>query len=622
MKKKWLTWVAWGLIVVALTGCSLLPGTAAEINSETDTAPAGGADPVVETVGSTDEEEGAIERPAGWTLETHSNEARPDYETVFPQDEVNRIDIILTRETWETMLADMTEMQGEFGAGGGMGGPGGPPEGGPPEGGPPEGERPPLGGQAPEGGAFPGDRQPPQGVPGGMNNALTDENPVWVTATIQFEGNSWEYVGLRFKGNSSLMSAWREGNYKLPFRLDFDQFEDDYPQIDDQRFYGFKQLSLASNFNDDSYLREKVTADIFRGFGVASAHTAFYEVYVDYGEGPVYFGLYTMVEMVEDTVIEEQFVSDEGNLYKPEGAGATFAEGSFSEISFDKETNQEEGDYSDILAVFDALHAANRLSDPAAWRESLEAIFDVDTFLRWLAVNTVVQNWDTYGVMNHNYFLYTDPESGLVTWIPWDNNHALFGSGMRPALSLSLDEVGEDWPLIRFLIDDPVYKAQYESYLGEVVETVFVPEQMAGIYQYYHDLIAESALKETPDATMLRSAAAFESSVDELSQHAWARWEAVQNYLAELVFCCGIKRDAVWKGWTASLFVLLPGNSQASGFVFQKRSPDQAVFFLPGHPHALIFIHSEEQKAADDEEHDQGDDREAAAAHDGADDSE
>ena len=144
-----------------------------------------------------------------------------------------------------------------------------------------------------------------------------DSNPVWVPATVEFEGDTWTNVGLRFKGNSSLRSTWRSGIYKLPFKLDFDEFEDEYPEIDDQRFYGFKQLSLASNFNDSSFLREKVAADIFREAGVPAAQTAFYQVYVDYGEGPIYFGLYTMVEVVDDTVIETQFDDDSGNVYKP-----------------------------------------------------------------------------------------------------------------------------------------------------------------------------------------------------------------------------------------------------------------------------------------------------------------
>ena len=238
-----------------------------------------------------------------------------------------------------------------------------------------------------------------------------------------------------------------------------------------------------------------------------------------------------MVEVVEDTVISKQFTSDEGNLYKPEGSGATFTEGSFTEAAFDKETNQDEDDYSDIEALFAVLHDESRLTDPASWRSDLERVLDVDTFLRWLAVNTVVQNWDTYGNMSHNYFLYTDPEDGLITWIPWDNNHALDGTGKSKALSLSLDEVTDEWPLIRYLMDDPMYQDQYESYVEAVVETVFIPDEMAITYQYYHDLIADSALAETEDATMLRSQAAFENSVTDLIDQVNSRYEAVQEFI-------------------------------------------------------------------------------------------
>ncbi len=76
---------------------------------------------------------------------------------------------------------------------------------------------------------------------------------------------------------------------------------------------------------------------------------------MDYGEGPTYFGLYTMVEIIDDTVIETQFEDDSGNVYKPSGNGASFAAGSFSEASFDKETNQDEADYSDILSIVRCL---------------------------------------------------------------------------------------------------------------------------------------------------------------------------------------------------------------------------------------------------------------------------
>lgn len=523
------------LILISITGCS----SALQTQDEETTESTASLDESNEDGQDNEEGDESIERPTGWSEDTHSNNVEPDFETVFPQDEVNRIDIVISEENWETILADMNELMGEFGSSNDAGkGQAGNTQGNQKEeniaeqshrGGINRSENTDAAQQDDNRAA---ERNNHQGGGALVSEDSDDENPIWVTATIEFEGSTWEYVGIRFKGNSSLKSAWKSGNLKMPFKLDFDQFEDDYPAIDDQRFYGFKQLTLASNFNDNSFLREKVAADIFRDFGVPSAHTAFYEVYVDYGDGPVYFGLYTMVEAVEDTVIKEQFESDEGNLYKPEGTGATFAEDSFTEASFDKETNQEEDDYSDILALFDALHAENRLTDSEAWREGLEDIFNVDTFLRWLAVNTVIENWDTYGTMNHNYFLYTDPEDGLITWIPWDNNHAFSGTGKKETASLSLDEISDSWPLIRFLIDDPVYQAQYETYLQEVVDTVFEPEKMAETYTYYHDLIAPYALAEMAEATMLDSTADFESSVQSLTEHAVERYEAVYQYLS------------------------------------------------------------------------------------------
>ncbi len=68
--------------------------------------------------------------------------------------------------------------------------------------------------------------------------------------------------GVRFKGNSSLMNTWSSGSLALPFKLDFDEFEDENPAIENQRFYGFKQLSLSNNNNDATFMRDAVTSDI------------------------------------------------------------------------------------------------------------------------------------------------------------------------------------------------------------------------------------------------------------------------------------------------------------------------------------------------------------------------
>ncbi len=512
-------------------------------------------------------------RPAGWTAASHGNDVPANYELILPDDRINEIYITFTPESWQAEEEDMIEIYGERGAGDNRGREGGP------------GVRP--GGRLappdiaevasaldrseevieaaiaffpdftavaetlelevevifealglPEGFAPPGNG-------GSANLQLASRNPIWVPVTIQFGDQTWWEVGFRYKGNSTLNSGWRSGTTALPFKLDFDEFEDENPHLDNQRFYGFKQLSFGASDFDPSLQREKVTADIFRAAGVPAAETAYYAVYVDnaVGDGFQYWGIYTAVELPDDTLIETQFSDDDGNMYKPSGPGATFAANSFTEEAFDKETNRNSS-YDDILSLFAALHAETRLSDPASWRAQLETVFDVAGFLRWLATNTLLQNWDTYGVMSHNYYLYVDSETGQLVWIPWDNNMALQpsprgpendeqpagrGLGGRSALSLSLEEVdAERWPLIGFLLEDAVYRNRYLELLTEVSTEVFTPQRMAAIYEKNYALL--SAYIEVADGE--DSLTALRQATDVLIDHVRERATAAADFLA------------------------------------------------------------------------------------------
>ncbi len=378
-----------------------------------------------------------LARPAGWTTESHGNRIPANYDIVLPDDRIIEIFITFTAEAWAAEEADMVEIYGERGADRGRGGPGGRGIGRPAR---PNTEElaaqldrgepevvdaleylPDLAAVAaaldidldeftealglPEGfvplTGFGGSGNGP-GRQGGVQPSI--RNPIWVPVTVEFESQTWLQVGFRYKGNTALSMSWANDATALPFKLDFDEFEDEHPELDNQRFYGFKQLGFGNNFDDPSLQREKVAADVFRAAGVPAAETAFYAVYVDIGDGQGFqaWGFYTAVELPDDTLIESQFADDDGNMYKPSGGGATFAAGSFTEASFPKRTNRD-SDFADVQAVFDALHAETRLSNPAAWRESLEAVFDVERFLRWLATNRFVQKRDTYGTMAKDF---------------------------------------------------------------------------------------------------------------------------------------------------------------------------------------------------------------------------
>jgi hypothetical protein len=369
---------------------------------------------------------------------------------------------------------------------------------------------------------------------------------------------------MRYKGNSSLMAAGTSGNGKIPFRLDFDRYETEFPEIRNQRFHGFGKLTFSSNFSDDSQIRELFVTEVFRDRGVPAPRAAFYRVFVDAGNGPEYWGLYTMIEDPADgAMLETQFGGRGGNLYKPDGPGANWTQ--FVKEGFEKKTNQKEADFSDVEAAIAALHAQPGPGN-AAWRTALEARFDADLFLRWLAVNTAVQNWDVYGALAHNYYVYGDPgQKGRLRWIPWDNNLALaagfggfgrrgafppggppaggqpfaiFGRGappdaaangqnppaqfQAPAMFGGGDDIlqtqaGAQWPLISRLMADEVYAARYRDHLARALEGLFAADAAVARMRQLHTLIATSVVGdrgERSSHTTVSSPEGFERSID------------------------------------------------------------------------------------------------------------
>ncbi|HEX5109061.1 MAG TPA: CotH kinase family protein [Vicinamibacterales bacterium] len=534
-----------------------------------------------------------VARPAGWDAGTHAETVRPDYQRLFGTDTVHELRIVIAAEQFRVMQEDLRALTPSIPGLRGVG-PG------------------PLAGPGAAGAFGPGGRNggfeqiaafaegvaaacsektadascsvngvdgkctqlgpgpvlclpaavrdlmaeargrgvgPGRGFAPGRGGALSmiARDPIYVPVTVQHDGREWTHVGMRYKGNSSLMMAGIGGNGKIPFRLDFDRYEDEFPEIRNQRFYGFQKLTFSSNFGDDSQIRELFVTEVFRDRGVPAPRAAFYRVFVDVGAGPEYWGLYTMIEDPADgAMLDAQFGGSSGNLYKPDGPGANWTE--FAAEGFPKKTNEKQADFTDVETAIAALHAQPGPGS-SAWRAGLEARFDVDLFLRWLAVNSAVQNWDAYGAMAHNYYLYGDPgQKGRLRWIPWDNNLALgagFGgrggflpgapppgaaaNGQNPPVPFQMppmfgggDDIlhtraGAQWPLISRLMADDVYGARYREHLAHALEGLLAPNAAVARMRQLHALIFDSVVGdrgELPGHTTISSRESFERSID------------------------------------------------------------------------------------------------------------
>lgn len=425
--------------------------------------------------------------------DTHGRNAVPDYRRVFAQDVVNRMDIRIAASDWQAVLTDMQSMAGASGFGLNVGfsqdqiaactnrivGQAC------------TASDPPVPGRCAFAGVFnPGQLAcaPIAGAGNGRDDVeLLPRTPAYVPAEVTFDGETFRNVGFRLKGNSTLLFTWRRGSDKLPFRLNFDSLESRFPAARDQTFFGFPNLSFINQDLDPTYLRAKVVTDLFRDAGIPSAAASFIRIFLDRGNGLQYLGLYTMVEVPDNPMLQRTFGSDDGNLYKPNGTGGRW--NIFTKDGFPKRTNQDTEDWSDIQEAIEVLNEPK--TDRARWRSRFEARFSVPTFLRWLALNTIIGNIDVYGgVSAHNYYIYSSPRHrDKFFWIPWDHDLAMPTPGILGAplpntpIDVMHNNVQPVWPLIRQLMDDPVYRAAYRVQVNELLDTIFVPARVNAIMQ-------------------------------------------------------------------------------------------------------------------------------------------
>lgn len=409
-------------------------------------------------------------RPVGWSMESHGDKAEPNYAVVFPFDVVKTFTITITPESWREMQDDLNTNLAKGGN-------------------------------------------------------VADYAPIWVPATIGFDGATWTNVGVRYKGQSSLEKAWREGRKNLPFKVKFDKFEDDYPETKNQRFFGFSELSLANNMNDPTAMRDTLVYTILGKAGLPAMRTATYEVILDHGDGPTSPGLYTATEVVDDTGVAAFFGGDKGNIYEAEGP-VSLAEGTSDQIpvGFEKKNNKA-SDYADLERLYTALHDPRRTTDAEVWRSELEAVFNVDGFLEWLGIATFVAHLDTYGAAGHNFYLYYDPATGKLNWISWDHNE-MFRDAFADLLPFDRANVGASWVLIRFLLDDPVYNARYLELLDENSRTTLDPATLT-------EQVRERAALLAPYAARQMAAAEYDAAINDLVTFIERRGIALRAFLDE-----------------------------------------------------------------------------------------
>ena len=137
------------------------------------------------------------------------------------------------------------------------------------------------------------------------------ENPTaeeWHTANVEINGDKYEGIAIRTKGMTSLSQVASSDSDRYSFKLKADEY------IGGQSFAGLNKFVLNNNYQDPTYMREYLSYDLLTEMGVPTPLYAYAAVYIN-GE---YWGLYLMIEEVEDDFLLRNYGSAYGELYKPE----------------------------------------------------------------------------------------------------------------------------------------------------------------------------------------------------------------------------------------------------------------------------------------------------------------
>ena len=299
---------------------------------------------------------------------------------------------------------------------------------------------------------------------------------------ITIDGVKIESVGIRKKGFIGSLD-----NQFPSLKVKFDQYVDQRP------VKGIDVLTLNNNKQDTSLVSQFLTYQLFNAAAVHAPRVNFARVTVN-GE---YLGIYSNVETIGKPFLKRRFGNDAGNLY--EGTLADFYPKAIDRI----EAKNKNDDRRKLLRLAELLAAKDELA-----LADVGQIVDIDNFLRFWAVESLIGFWDGYSNNQNNYWLYENPDNGGLYFMPWGADMAFmgtrgpFGFGPQGPTSVYAESM-----LANRLYRAPGIADRYRESMRDILKNVWNEDDLIAIDRSHRNAV------EGPFArTTVRRAAAMENN--------------------------------------------------------------------------------------------------------------
>lgn len=270
----------------------------------------------------------------------------------------------------------------------------------------------------------------------------------WFEGEVVLDGVRYAKVGVRKRGYFGSNS-----NDRPAFNIDLDRYDKK------SRFGGLNRLKLHNNQQDPSQIRQALSYQLFAAAGVPAPRCSFARVKVN-GQD---LGVYSHIDRIDDDFLDRHFGNHEGKLY--EAALSDFRPGWIQ--TFQRKNGKESGGKQELEAVAQALQ-----SDDATLIQRLERVLDVDAYINFWAVESLINHWDGFAGNQNNAFVYLDAKTKRLRFIPWGADGTFGGSHLFTPFQPPASVLAVSF-LPRRLYNHPVTQERYRRRMKDLLATVW-----------------------------------------------------------------------------------------------------------------------------------------------------
>jgi len=329
-----------------------------------------------------------------------------------------------------------------------------------------------------------------------LNNYWELDKTIYLAANIELDGQKFDTVGVRYKGNSTYFIAEDFDIPKKPINIDLNYFNKKF------NLKSITKLKLANAILDPSIIREVIASAIYKKY-LPSPETSLIKVYIN-GD---YMGLYVNTESISENFLVKHFGTNNGILFKcdpitkfKDSTEAKWSNldwrGKDSSLYYESYSLKTNFGWDKLLELIYLLNFENDI---------IETVIDVDKVLWYFALNSIMLNLDAYNnILAHNFYLYQS-DNGIFNIIPWDLSESFVSIFLgltypkhkhKIELLHCLEPFYHDRPLVTKILSNDLYQKQYFAHIRTIINEIYDDGYLYSTINKLSDLVDKHAKNE------------------------------------------------------------------------------------------------------------------------------